>query len=403
MMQKYIPLSYRAIFFLFLSVIVLLPAMMLGVKPAQAKYASLIMDATTGKILYSVNAETRNYPASLTKMMTLYMVFDALDSGKITMNTKWKVSKRAARQPASKLGLKKGELFSVRNAISALITKSANDVATMVAENMAGSERDFALLMTSKARKLGMTRTTFRNASGLPNKGQLSTAHDMALLAQALLRDHPKRYAYFSMAKFEYQGRSFKNHNKLLKSYEGTDGIKTGYIRASGFNLVASVVRNGTRLIGVVFGGDSSRMRNAHMMSLLDKGFGIMKAENAPVNNLNSVGSTIKTVSLQHSSNSPTIPSKYSWGIQVGAFSKEIQASEVAHDTAAIVSKLLETGFVTVVPLVKKNGKILYRSRIHRIPKKQAYKACRILEVKGTNCMVVRLPVSQQVAQISSN
>ena len=392
-MQRFTACKIKAAIVLFFGVLLVLPGV------AQAKYASLIMDANTGRVLHSVNAETRNYPASLTKMMTLYLVFDALERGKITMDTPWKASKRAARQPASKLGLKRGETITVQDAVFALITKSANDVATLVAENMSKTERDFALAMTAKARKLGMNRTTFRNASGLPNKGQLSTAHDMAVLAQALIRDFPKQYSLFSMAKFEYHGSTFKNHNKLLKSYEGTDGIKTGYIRASGFNLVASVVRNGTRLIGVVFGGDSSRKRNAHMMSLLDKGFGVIAAENAPAISKN----TITSASLNQDTSTPNIPSKYSWGIQVGAYSKETQALEVAHEVSAIVPKLLNTGFVTVVPLVKNSGKTLYRSRIHRIPKKQAYKACRILKSRGTNCMVVRLPVSQQVADASIN
>ncbi|MBT4890833.1 MAG: D-alanyl-D-alanine carboxypeptidase [Rhodospirillales bacterium] len=387
-MQSFPALRIKAVIILFFGVVLLLPGL------AQAKYASLIMDADTGRVLHSVNADTRNYPASLTKMMTLYMIFDALERGKITMNTKWKASKRAVRQPASKLGMKRGEIITVRNAIYALITKSANDVATLVSENLAKSERDFALAMTAKARKIGMSRTTFRNASGLPNKGQLSTAHDMGVLAQALIQDFPEKYSLFSMAKFEYRGSTYKNHNKLLKAYEGTDGIKTGYIRASGFNLVASVVRNGTRLIGVVFGGDTSRKRNAHMMSLLDKGFGIIAAENAPAQSQN----TITTASLNLDASKQITASKYSWGIQVGAYTKESQASEVAYAVSAIVPKLLNTGFVTVVPLVKNSGKIIYRSRIHRIPKKQAYKACRILKNRGTDCMVVKLPVSQQVA-----
>jgi D-alanyl-D-alanine carboxypeptidase len=364
------------------------------------------MDADTGRVLHSVNADTRNYPASLTKMMTLYMIFSALDRHEITMDTKWKVSRRAARQPSSKLGLRRGTKISVRDVISALITKSANDVASMVGESLAKSERDFALAMTAQARKLGMSRTTFRNASGLPHRGQLSTAHDMAILAQALIVDFPAYYGKFSMAKFKYKGATYKNHNKLLKSYEGTDGIKTGYIRASGFNLVASVVRDGTRLIGVVFGGDSSRKRNAHMKTLLDKGFGILMAEKAPSKTgktANTVVAAVDKSGVQAPVSDHLIPAKYSWGIQTGAYSKQSQASDVAHRVSTIVPLLLNTGFVTVVPLVKKNGRILYRSRLHRIPKKQAYRACRILKTKRINCLVVRLPVSQQVAQARVN
>ncbi len=398
--------SLKAIGFVFsliLGVLVLQPGQ------AQAKYASLILDADSGRILHAVNADTRNYPASLTKMMTLYMIFSALDRHEISMHTQWMVSRRAARQPSSKLGLRSGTKIAVRDVISALITKSANDVATMVGESLAKSERAFALAMTAQARKLGMSRTTFRNASGLPHRGQLSTAYDMAILARALIRDFPQYYGKFSMAKFEYKGKTHKNHNKLLKTYKGTDGIKTGYIRASGFNLVASVVRDGTRLIGVVFGGDSSSKRNAHMMSLLDKGFGILMAEKAPTKQ-DKTGKTAKTVvaaagipDLKEPLSNHNIPRKYSWGIQVGAYTKESQAAEVAHEVSAIVPLLLNTGFVTVVPLVKKNGRILYRSRLHRIPKKQAYKACRILKTRRINCLVVRLPVSQQVAQARIN
>ena len=368
---------------------------------AFAKYASLVMDASTGRVLHAVNADTRNYPASLTKMMTLYMIFDSLKRGVINEQTKWTASKRVARQPASKLGLKKGDVLSVKDAILALVTKSANDVATLTAEGLAGSERDFALAMTAKARKLGMSRTTFRNASGLPNKGQFSTARDMAVLAQALLRDFPDYYHVFSTASFEYGGRKLKNHNKLLTSYEGTDGIKTGYIRASGFNLVASVKRGNQRLIGVVFGGDSSATRNRHMISLLDKGFRILNGGEAVAS---AVAPTPIVTRVVNSSNAVVTSSydpKLSWGIQIGAFADEGRAANYAHEVASIVPKLLNTGFVTVVPLKKKSGKILYRSRIHNIPKKQAYKACRILINKNINCMEIRLTKGQQLAALN--
>jgi len=373
---------------------------------AHAKYASLVLDANTGRVLHAVNADTRNYPASLTKMMTLYMIFGALDRGEIKYQTKWKVSARVARQPASKLGLRRGQTLSVRDSILALVTKSANDVASLVAESLAGSEREFALAMTAQARKLGMSRTTFRNASGLPNRGQLSTARDMAVLAQALLRDFPRHYNVFATARFDYQGKTFKNHNKLLASYAGTDGIKTGYIRASGFNLVASVKRGDQRLIGVVFGGDSSSKRNRHMISLLDKGFRILNGGEAVASN---DGTKTKkkakknTASGQVASTGVTIPDydpKLGWGIQIGAFVDKSRAVNYAREVSAIVPKLLNTGFVTVVPLTKKSGKILYRSRIHRIPKSQAYKACRILERRKINCMEVRLPKGLQVAAL---
>ena len=212
---------------------------------ASARYASVVIDTLTGQVLHEVNADTRNYPASLTKMMTLYLTFEALESGRWTLNTRLKVSRRASRMPASRLGLRRGERIRVEDAILALVTKSANDVAVVVAEALGRSETKFARLMNRKAQALGMSRTSFRNASGLPNRRQLSTARDMATLALALIEDFPDYYQYFSTADFKYRGRRHENHNALLAHYEGTDGIKTGYTRASGYNLVASSVRDG--------------------------------------------------------------------------------------------------------------------------------------------------------------
>ncbi|NBR40845.1 MAG: D-alanyl-D-alanine carboxypeptidase, partial [Alphaproteobacteria bacterium] len=206
---------------------------------AQAKYASIVVNENTGEVMYSRNADKQLYPASLTKIMTLYMLFEALDNGQVRMDTKMKVSKLAASRSPSKLGLKPGSYITVENAIMALITKSANDVATVVSEHLAKSERAFAKKMTRKAHALGMSRTTFRNASGLPHSQQKSTARDMAKLAIAIRRDFPHYFHLFKTKSFEYNGRRFKNHNTLLSSYSGTDGIKTGYINASGFNLVA--------------------------------------------------------------------------------------------------------------------------------------------------------------------
>ena len=220
--------------------------------PAHARYASVVMDAESGTVLYSRNADTRNYPASLTKIMTLYLLFEALERGQLSLNQKLTVSRRAAGQAPSRIGLRRGQKMSVREVILALAVKSANDAAVVAAEVLAKSEVTFARLMTKRARELGMKGTTFRNASGLPNRGQKSTARDMAILARALLRNFPQYYDNFSTRKFRYKNRTYRNHNRLLTQYSGTDGIKTGYIRASGYNVVASVERNGRRLIGVV-------------------------------------------------------------------------------------------------------------------------------------------------------
>ncbi|WP_404384515.1 serine hydrolase [Caenispirillum salinarum] len=244
-----------------------------GSADAVARYASIVVDAETGAVLYSRNANQKLYPASLTKMMTLYMLFDQIERGKMTLKTRLPVSERAAGMPPSKLGLKVGESIPVETAIKVLVVKSANDVATVVGEAISGSEWKFAIDMTEKAHSLGMSRTTFKNASGLPNSGQKSTAQDMATLARALMRDFPQYYPYFATTQVTWKGRTLTTHNHVLTRYGGADGLKTGYIRASGFNLAASAVRNGRRIVGVVFGGKTSRWRDNHMIDLLDEGF----------------------------------------------------------------------------------------------------------------------------------
>ena len=240
---------------------------------ATAKYSSIVINEKTGVVLYQRDADNRHYPASLTKLMTLYLVFEALDAKRFTPSTTIKVSARAARQPASKLGLKPGDRITIRNVILGLAVKSANDVASAIAEAMAGTERKFGRLMSAKALALGMTNTRFRNASGLPNRRQLSTARDLATLIRALHRDFPQYYGFFKTRGFSYGGRRHENHNRLLDRYAGADGVKTGFIRASGFNLAASAERDGVRLIAVVLGTRSPRARDLHTMGLLERGF----------------------------------------------------------------------------------------------------------------------------------
>ena len=264
-----------------LSFCVLVATLVFAAPEAEARYASIIVDAETGEVLRSRNADTRRYPASLTKMMTLYLLFEAVDNGRLSLESKLKVSKRAARQPASKLWLSAGSTIRVENAIRALIVKSANDVAVVVAEALGGTEAGFAEQMTRKANALGMSRTTFRNASGLPNRRQRSTARDMARLARALMQDFPHRYHYFDDQRFRYGSRTHRTPNRLLGDYRGLDGMKTGYIRASGFNLVSSAERDGRRIIAVVFGGRTARSRNSHMVNLLDLGFDRLAALDA--------------------------------------------------------------------------------------------------------------------------
>lgn len=265
----------RVSFSSFFFVLCVLFAAVYTSNPAQAndKYASIVVDAETGKVLRSRNANKVLHPASLTKIMTLYMTFDALSRGQLQLKDRIPISRRAAGMVPSKLDLPVGSSIRVEDAVYALVTKSANDVAVALAEKIGGSEWAFAQQMTAKARALGMTKTVFTNASGLPDKKQVSTARDMAILARALVYNHPQYYHYFSTKNFSYRGHNYHNHNKLMSSYDGMDGIKTGYIHASGFNLVASAVRDNRRLIGVVFGGRSSKSRNDHMAQIMDEGF----------------------------------------------------------------------------------------------------------------------------------
>jgi D-alanyl-D-alanine carboxypeptidase len=237
------------------------------------RYASIILDARNGAALSQANADETRHPASLTKMMTLYMVFEALREGRLRLDSRIVFSDEAASRPPSKLGIPPGMSITVEQAILALVTRSANDVAAAVGERLGGSETRFAQMMTLRARSLGMSRTTFRNASGLPDYDQVTTARDMALLGLRLQRDFPDRYHYFGVSHAEFGAIRIRNHNRMLESYEGVDGIKTGFIRDSGFNIVTSASRGGRRLIGAVFGGASWVERDAHMASLLDQGF----------------------------------------------------------------------------------------------------------------------------------
>lgn len=253
---------------------------LMATAPAFAtKYASIVVDMDTGEVLHQKNADDPRYPASLTKVMTLYIVFDALESGKLKLTDKMKVSKFAARQSPSKLGLKAGATIKVQDAIRALVTKSANDVAVVFAEHMSGSEAKFAVRMTSKAKALGLEHTTFKNASGLPNKAQTSTARDLAKLAEAMFFDHREYYNYFSTPEFTWKKRHFANHNTLLKSVDGVDGIKTGFTNASGYNLMASAQRDDHRVIAVMLGGSSGRSRDQHVTDLLNAAFFQIKGE----------------------------------------------------------------------------------------------------------------------------
>jgi D-alanyl-D-alanine carboxypeptidase len=232
--------------------------------------ASIIVDGNTGNVLHTSNADALRHPASLTKIMTLYLLFERLDAGKIKLDTPLKISAHATEQAPTKLGLKIGQTVAVEDAIKAVVTKSANDIAVAIAENLAGDEDEFCRMMTRKARELGMSHTTYVNASGLPDDDQITTARDQALLGRAIEDRFPRYYKYFSTQEFVYHGEAIRNHNHLLGAVGGVDGIKTGYTRASGFNLVTSVHRDGRYIIGVVLGGRSAFERDAHMRELIN-------------------------------------------------------------------------------------------------------------------------------------
>ncbi len=241
--------------------------------------ASIVVDANSGKVMQSADADAPRHPASLTKIMTLYLLFEKLEAGKIKMSTDLPVSPHAAMQAPSKLALKPGETIKVETAIRAIVTKSANDVAVIVGEAIGGDEPSFAKMMTAKARALGMSGTTYFNASGLPHDRQITTARDQALLGRAIFDRFPDYYRYFSTRTFDFRGKSMRNHNHLLGAVEGVDGIKTGYVNASGFNIVTSVRRAGRHVVAVVFGGRTAKARDARVRSLIENNINIAAAK----------------------------------------------------------------------------------------------------------------------------
>jgi D-alanyl-D-alanine carboxypeptidase len=415
---------------------------------ANAKYASIVVDADSGQVLHEVNADTRNYPASLTKMMTLYLAFEALDEGRLSLNQKLRVSRRATRMPPSKLGLRAGQKIKVKDAVLALVTKSANDVAVVVAEGLAKSEKSFVKRMNRKAAELGMTRTSFRNASGLPNRRQLSTARDMSRLSSALLRDFPHYYKYFNTKSFKYRGHTYRNHNRLLKRYTGADGIKTGYIRASGFNVAVSAVRDGRRLIAVVFGGKTAKRRDSHAAGLLNKGFKkvvrfqivktppmprsrpeilVAKLEpatpstapapatdnNVQVAGLASIvparkpdepgvapgprkpGQASYRIATDGSLHPETKASANAdggdWAVQVGAFFDYGPARKRAENISGQLPELFAGTTVRVTHFKNKRGRKVYRSRLIGLNEEGARSACDEMKRLNLDCLVVLL------------
>ena len=237
----------------------------------QPPYAAIVVDANSGRVLHASNPDSLRHPASITKIMTLYLLFEQLETGKLKLDSRLPVSAHAAAQEPSKLGLEPGQAIATEEAIKAVVTKSANDIAVAIAEAIGGSEENFATLMTHKAHELGMTRTVYKNASGLPDDEQVTTARDQALLGRTIQDRFPRYYRYFATSSFHFHGMDIRNHNHLLGRIQGVDGIKTGYTRASGFNLVTSVRRGARHVVAVVFGGSSSSARDARMRDLIEE------------------------------------------------------------------------------------------------------------------------------------
>lgn len=364
---------------------------------AAPRYAAMVVDGHTGKVLYSRNGDALRYPASLTKIMTLYLLFDYMEAGKFNTDSLLTVSRNATKQAPSKLGMKAGQKIRVSDAIGVLVTKSANDIAVTVAEAIAGTEKKFAKLMTAKARKIGMRHTTFKNASGLPDNNQLTTARDMITLANSLMSKHPKKYAYFKQKYFTYKGKKYRNHNKLLFDYKGTDGIKTGYTRASGFNLLANVRRNDKHLIAVVFGGKTSKSRNATMRAILNKS--LPKAttrltrKHLPVTNKPvQIAATLKfpenarAIAVRSAYETPAPDGGFH--IQVGAYSRQTDAMERLAAIQQTAGEIITGHTPLTVPLVKPNRN-LYRARFAGFTRRAADSTCSRLNRRAITCVVM--------------
>ncbi|WP_455481208.1 serine hydrolase [Bartonella sp. B12(2025)] len=408
------------------------------------KYAAIVIDANTGKTLFQANATLKRYPASLTKMMTLYILFEAIHIRRVTPNTPIPVSRYAAMRPPTKIGFKAGQTISAEAAAKALITRSANDVATAIAEYLGGSEKNFARMMTAKARKLGMLHTHFANASGLPDVHNYSTARDMATLSLALRRHFPQQYKLFKIKSFTFHGHTINSHNKLVKVMKGVDGIKTGYTQMSGSNLATSMRLEGRSIIAVVMGGKSSTARDEHMASLLKKylpkasrmksnehliasvHYNLPTGANTPIpivkaepTNFDDKISTMLTAFAEQPKNSNTaiaavnqaiipipnpqraipvetnkivtasLSTNAGWAIQIGSLPSKEQAKTLLLKAKNIAYSTLKHSS-SHMQLFEKSGHRYYRARfIGFQSKKDAFNACSTLKKANFNCYTI--------------
>ena len=383
-------------------------------RTAQATTSSIMLNADDGKVMYEQNADEARYPASLTKLMTLYITFNALENGHLKLTDRLKVSRVAASRSPSKLGVKAGTTITVKDAIMAVIVKSANDCATVLAEHFAKTEADFAVLMTKTARKLGMNHTTFKNASGLPNSAQKSTARDMSKLAMAVYHHFPQYYKWFSVQSFRYQGQTITGHNHLLKTFAGADGMKTGYTAASGYNIITSARRNNKRVIAVTMGHKYLHERDKKAALMMDKGLQHLKNnKTVQVAELTKqINGTTPAVQLavrntpslkkvptakQQTASAASVRSG-SYAVQVGSFSDYKRAKNYAHSVKNNLAKQFAV-YNIKVEKVQTTGNTLYRSKVVGLAKNDAQKICQNMRRQKKSCLVIADNHSLKLAQ----
>lgn len=364
--------------------------------PVQAAISSIMIDAQSGSVLYADNADVLRYPASLTKLMTLYITFDALEKGKLSLDDNLKISYTAAGRSPSRLGLTPGKTIDVRTAILGTIIKSANDCASVLSEALAKDERKFALLMTETAHKLGMKNTTFKNASGLPNRAQKTTARDMAILAAALYHHFPQYYAWFSIRSFEFGDKTISSHNSILKDFEGADGMKTGYTAAAGFNIITSAKRGNHRVIAVTMGHKKAKDRDSKVYVMMDKALTEMERADTinPKVLAEEINHALKPAPKAKTTKSKIAPTAKktnialeSWSIRLGSFNTYNKAKNVAQTNKRKLLGKVNVGTVSVEKVAIKKGAV-YRAKLAGFDKPTAQKACLWLKKEGQTCVV---------------
>lgn len=350
--------------------------------------SSMVIDALTGDIIHSHNADERRYPASLTKLMTLYLTFNALEKGDITFNTQLTTSYKAASQEPSYLGLLKGDTISVKDAILALIVKSANDCAVVLAEGIGGNEKNFVEMMNQTAKKLGMKNTTFKNPNGLHHKDQKSTARDMAILASAVYHHYPEYYEMFSTKNFKFRNHTFRNHNHLLKHFKGADGMKTGYYRRAGYNIITSAQWDDKRVIAVTMGHQTGEKRDLKVADLMKDGLTKLTGKKSGI-----IYAKLDIPSLNQNDNN-------SWGIQIGAFSNYVKARNYALMVQNDIHQPYANKTKISVETASDGAAVVYRSQINGFAKNEADKTCYSLKKTNKSCIVIKTTQNKQLAMV---